>query len=666
MRVVKGPALLLAVPGSGKTTTLIARIGYMIHCNRISPDKILVLTYTNAATNDMRERYISIFGSDAPIRFQTINSFCNGVLRDFELNHQIRIPRLMEDTNQLVTKLYQEVYHEYPSEGELSETKQTIAYIKNMQLPEDEIGRLKVGEHTAIPLFSAYQNYMRKNGRMDFDDQILLTQKLFQANENILRKWQDTYPYILVDEAQDTSKCQHEVIRMIASKYQNIFMVGDEDQSIYGFRAAYPQALLEFESQYTDARVLLLEQNYRSTPQIVKTAKGFIEKNKKRKQKEMFTERPDGPEVRFVSFDNRHKQYGYLLNQLRQSKEKTAVLYRNNDSAVPLIYCLQNAGVPYSGRGVDTVFFSHKVVKDVRLFFAFVNNPTDPDLFLNLYYKTALRIKKEHAVKTIHSFDPQTDRTLWHTYRRLFADNAFLRKNADKVISEIDALRNDDAGHAIRRIQYRIRNIDSAEEEKFNILLFLTNWQESRDRFIAKLDWLEQIIRNGSKDPRGIVTLSTVHSSKGLEYENVFIVDAIEGVLPSADSEDLEEERRVFYVAMTRAKDCLTILRYSDCKMPFVDAVDPNRTVLKTVGGPKNNSHSPKKKPGPGLSNIPTAKKKKRILGVAEGDIVTHRIEGRGKVKRLTQTTITVKFNNGLERTFDTKSAITKGIIEKV
>ena len=326
MRVVKGPALLLAVPGSGKTTTLIARIGYMIHCNRISPDKILVLTYTNAATNDMRERYISIFGSDAPIRFQTINSFCNGVLRDFELNHQIRIPRLMEDTNQLVTKLYQEVYHEYPSEGELSETKQTIAYIKNMQLPEDEIGRLKVGEHTAIPLFSAYQNYMRKNGRMDFDDQILLTQKLFQANENILRKWQDTYPYILVDEAQDTSKCQHEVIRMIASKYQNIFMVGDEDQSIYGFRAAYPQALLEFESQYTDARVLLLEQNYRSTPQIVKTAKGFIEKNKKRKQKEMFTERPDGPEVRFVSFDNRHKQYGYLLNQLRQSKEKTAVL----------------------------------------------------------------------------------------------------------------------------------------------------------------------------------------------------------------------------------------------------------------------------------------------------------------------------------------------------
>ena len=110
MRVVKGPALLLAVPGSGKTTTLIARIGYMIHCNRISPDKILVLTYTNAATNDMRERYISIFGSDAPIRFQTINSFCNGVLRDFELNHQIRIPRLMEDTNQLVTKLYQEVY----------------------------------------------------------------------------------------------------------------------------------------------------------------------------------------------------------------------------------------------------------------------------------------------------------------------------------------------------------------------------------------------------------------------------------------------------------------------------------------------------------------------------------------------------------------------------
>lgn len=675
MKAVEGPTLLLAVPGSGKTTTMIARIGYMIHCKGIDPNSILVLTYTNEATNDMEKKYKSIFGDEHHVEFRTINSLCSRMMKWYAKKNNLVVLKLEKENAAIIIDVYRKIYNEYPGEGEVGEAQRVVSYIKNMMLGNDDLNNIKINGNDAREFYIEYCREMERRKVIDFDDQLVNSLYILRNHPEVLESIQNRYTYILVDEAQDTSKIQHEIIRLIASKTQNIFMVGDEDQSIYGFRAAYPQALLDFERQYENARILLLEQNYRSTPQIVDVAKGFIEKNRNRKQKNMFAERPSGENIRFAGYDKRKDQYRAFVSELKGKKEKTAILYRNNESMIPLIYYLRGAGVPYSNRGADTAFFSHKVVRDVRNFFAFAENPTDPDLFMQIYYKTNLNVKKTDALETVKQFDPKKDKTLWHTYRRLYASaNNSMKQNVNKVISGMDALREDDAWHAIVRVRNKIRRFDSSEEEKFNTLLFLVKWQESKREFLNKLDWLEKTIRDGSKDSRGLITLSTIHSSKGLEFNNVYIIDAIDGVLPSAEADDLEEERRLFYVAMTRAKDSLTILRYKDCKMPFVGALLP-----KAAAGPKKPTkkatrQSIEKKPEKKIDWNRRSKAKKSmappenpkaIMGFAPGDIVYHRVNGRGKIKRITQSTLTVKYDSGKVNTLDTKSTIEGGILKK-
>ena len=252
----EGPVLLLAVPGSGKTTALLARIGYLLYCRQVPPESVLTVTYTVAATADLRRRFSETFGEEYATRleFRTINGMCARIIRQFEQMTGRQAFQLVSDeteSTRLVREAWKQANRGFPTDSDLEESKTRIAYCKNSMLSDDEIQQLEDGEQF-FKLFDAYRKLLLDNRLMDYDDQMVYGLKILRSQPQLLQAWQQKYRYFHVDEAQDTSKIQHEIIRLLASHSRNLFMVGDEDQSIYGFRAAYPQALMSFQTDWPE------------------------------------------------------------------------------------------------------------------------------------------------------------------------------------------------------------------------------------------------------------------------------------------------------------------------------------------------------------------------------------------------------------------------------
>ena len=303
---VQGPVLLLATPGSGKTTVLVTRLGYMVACCGIDPKSILTMTYTVAATKDMRKRYTSFFGEAAAegLQFRTINGVSASILSYFWRTHPDSEQYTLEpdegNLNRIVRTIYQTVNSNYPEDGEIKEIRRLITYCKNMMLSDAEIRKLETEIDRFPDIYRKYQETLRSRKLMDYDDQMAYAYAILQTNPDVLGRFQDQYRYLCVDEAQDTSKIQHTIIRLLASRDENLFMVGDEDQSIYGFRAAYPEALLNYQKEHKNARVLLMEENYRSTEEIIKAANAFVAGNRFRYKKTIKPTRGSGSPVHFV------------------------------------------------------------------------------------------------------------------------------------------------------------------------------------------------------------------------------------------------------------------------------------------------------------------------------------------------------------------------------
>ncbi|MBQ9746761.1 MAG: ATP-dependent helicase, partial [Clostridia bacterium] len=284
VKAVDGHVLLLAVPGSGKTTVLITRLGYMVYCLGIEPRSILTMTYTVAATHEMRERFCSVFGEEMreALEFRTINGVCAKIIASYEQLTRGRAFTLVTDEKELSTALsaiYKECTGEFPTESDIKGVRTMITYAKNMLLSAEEVEGM---DEEGLPFSKIYQKYnsmLKAQKLMDYDDQMVYAHKILRMYPEILERVAKRYRYICVDEAQDTSKIQHAIISLLAKNSGNLFMVGDEDQSIYGFRAAYPQALLAFEAEHTGAKVLKMEENFRSGTKIVEAADRFIGKN---------------------------------------------------------------------------------------------------------------------------------------------------------------------------------------------------------------------------------------------------------------------------------------------------------------------------------------------------------------------------------------------------
>lgn len=596
----KGPVLLLAVPGSGKTTVLVTRLGYMIYCRNIPPESILTVTYTVAATKDMSERFAVRFGEDMAKRleFRTINGICARIIQYYGRRIGKTPFELVKDekaTTGMLIKICQDHGMGYPTESDLKNVRTLITYIKNMMLNEEELQKLE--EESDIRIAGIYREYcrqMREQKLMDYDDQMLYAYNMLRKDPGVLAYFQNRYPYICVDEAQDTSKIQHAIIALLAAGTGNLFMVGDEDQSIYGFRAAYPEALLSFEKKHSGAKVLLMEENFRSNAKIVEAADKFIQKNTLRHEKYMRAAREAGADIREISLKSRKAQYVYLMKAAQKcttgmagmsgseehrgradaSVTETAVLYRDNECAIPLIDLLERKNIPYRMRNADLSFFTHRTVLDVQNIIRFAMDPKDTELFMQIYYRLKLFFNKKDALRYAQISQEKDMEVL---------DAALKYGNLEKY--QEDNIRN------LKRQMVRILNMPG--DEAVNQILTYMGYQdylkkmgmnankletvkligsrvESPEKLLERLEELRTIIQEKVSDKDCPFILSTMHASKGLEYDTVYLLDVMDGILPekvlanprTASKEELEtyeEERRLFYVGVTRAKNQLNV-----------------------------------------------------------------------------------------------------------
>ena len=717
----KGPVLLLAVPGSGKTTVLVTRLGYMIYCKNIPPESILTVTYTVAATKDMSERFAVRFGEDMAKRleFRTINGICARIIQYYGRRIGKTPFELVKDekaTTGMLIRICQDHGMGYPTESDLKNVRTLITYIKNMMLNEEELQKLE--EESDIRIAGIYREYcrqMREQKLMDYDDQMLYAYNILRKDLGVLAYFQNRYPYICVDEAQDTSKIQHAIIALLAAGTGNLFMVGDEDQSIYGFRAAYPEALLSFEKKHPGAKVLLMEENFRSNAKIVEAADKFIQKNTLRHEKHMRAAREAGADIREISLKSRKAQYVYLMKAAQEcttgmagmsgseehrgradaSVTETAVLYRDNECAIPLIDLLERKNIPYRMRNADLSFFTHRTVLDVQNIIRFAMDPKDTELFMQIYYRLKLFFNKKDALRYAQISQEKDMEVL---------DAALKYGNLEKY--KEDNIRN------LKRQMVRILNMPG--DEAVNQILTYMGYQdylkkmgmnatkletvkligsrvESPEKLLERLEELRTIIQEKVSDKDCPFILSTMHASKGLEYDTVYLLDVMDGILPekvlansrTASKEELEtyeEERRLFYVGVTRAKNQLNVFTTNKpskfCsellgKRNLRENQQKEYTGIKKWGdyspagtyGIKGNGmyhgygtgHGSQKQPGKSYQELADA--------LGEGMIVKHKKFGEGVVVDMEGEHIRIQFGDNVKN-MDLKVLARLGMLE--
>ena len=596
----KGPVLLLAVPGSGKTTVLVTRLGYMIYCKNIPPERILTVTYTVAATKDMSERFAVRFGEDMAKRleFRTINGICARIIQYYGRRIGKTPFELVKDekaTTGMLIRICQDHGMGYPTESDLKNVRTLITYIKNMMLNEEELQKLE--EESDIRIAGIYREYcrqMREQKLMDYDDQMLYAYNMLRKDPGVLAYFQNRYPYICVDEAQDTSKIQHAIIALLAAGTGNLFMVGDEDQSIYGFRAAYPEALLSFEKKHPGAKVLLMEENFRSNAKIVEAADKFIQKNTLRHEKHMRAAREAGADIREISLKSRKAQYVYLMKAAQEcttgmagmsgseehrgradaSVTETAVLYRDNECAIPLIDLLERKNIPYRMRNADLSFFTHRTVLDVQNIIRFAMDPKDKELFMQIYYRLKLFFNKKDALRYAQ-ISQEKDMEVLDAALKYGNLEKYQEDNIRNLKRQMVRILNMPGDEAVNQILTYMGYQDYLKKMGMNVnkletVKLIGSRVESPEKLLERLEELRTIIQEKVSDKDCPLILSTMHASKGLEYDTVYLLDVMDGILPekvlanprTASKEELEtyeEERRLFYVGVTRAKNQLNV-----------------------------------------------------------------------------------------------------------
>lgn len=674
VQAVNGPVLLLAVPGSGKTTVLVTRLAFMVYCAGIEPEKILTLTYTVAATKDMEKRFRSIFGEAMKnrLQFRTINGICAKVINYYgRLIGKKSFSLVTEDksTAGILSSVYQNIEGGYATESVLKNIRTMITYIKNMMLTEEEIRQLDSEADFRISLiYKTYCSELRSRGLMDYDDQMVYAYTILRKSPETLRYFQNCYPYICVDEAQDTSRIQHAIIALLAGKTENLFMVGDEDQSIYGFRAAYPRALLSFEQDHPGAKVLLMEENFRSNAKIVAAADQFIQKNLLRHKKHMKPVRAEGANLTEIKIRSRSVQYRYLLKIADGCRTQTAVLYRDNESVLPLVDCLERTGIPYIIRNAELSFFTHRVVQDIENIIRFALDPGDTELFLKIYYKIATYINRQSA-RRICEISKKRKMDILECAIQCGGLPVNVQKSCKAINTQLTCLRLEKADTAIDRIVQNMGYGNYLEkagisDSKLFILRAIARNESSALRLVERLEELQTILKEKPYDPDCRFILSTIHSSKGLEFDTVYLMDVMDGIFPENMPENLydmeekereayEEERRLFYVGVTRAKEELFIFHLSQkstfCKELF--------SVSKKVKEKSKPSASDRRNAAGVLSYLPL--KKKKTLSqeaflefcdcLGEGMIVEHKKLGRGVIVKMEKNWVNIQFESSCQ-----------------
>lgn len=584
---ISGPALILAVPGAGKTTVLVHRTYNLIANHNINPENILSITFSKASSIDMKKRFNTLFPQAASynVHFSTIHSFCYGLIREYAYINRINY-RLIEDNKRqlnkynLLKKIYLDINKTYITEEKLENLLNAIGYIKNKMLTADQyLQDNKIDIDNFKIIYNSYENYKKKYNLLDFDDMLTISLEILKNSKILLEKYRNRYKFIQVDEGQDTSKIQMEIIRLLALPENNLIIVADDDQSIYGFRGAYPKALLDFNKDYINGKIFFMEENYRSSKNIVSVSNKFIKSNTLRYKKEIKTHNPYLEPVNIIKVKSITDQYEYLIEDLKNKDlSKSCILYRNNLSSIGIIEFLIRNNISFYTRDKKLRFFNHWLIKDIVDFLILAKDTSNMDIYENIYYKIKGYISKNQInyAKTLDA-----NKCVFERIGEYPGINEFYKRNLRELKLDFKKISNMKPREAIFYIEYHLEydiylkensikfgyTYDNLSTMLYYLKLIGENC-ENLEEFTHRLNHIQFLCSNSTKNTNTI-TLSTIHSSKGLEFENIYMIDLIDGEFPNTSSiedfdlgniENLEEERRLFYVGITRAKKHLTLI----------------------------------------------------------------------------------------------------------
>ncbi len=587
---INGPALVLAVPGSGKTTVLLQRV-YNLISQGVDPKSLLIMTFSKSQAIDMQVKFRRKYAI-SNVSFSTIHSFAYSIVRWKNKldNKQISVIETSEKFNKyrVIESIYSQVNNSRISEDDLEEFFRVSGYIKNTLLSYQDYSKLygkSIKNFETI--YEKYELFKYQNNLIDFDDMLVMALRILQTSPEILKSLQDRFKYVQIDEGQDTSLVQYKIISLIAKPQNNLFIVADDDQSIYGFRGAEAKQLLDFKKTYPDAKIYLMEDNYRSTKYIVDMSKKLILHNKIRYDKNLVSANEVGDNIEIIKAKNTSIQAKYVLKEARElikNGQNVAILYRNNLSAINLLNLLSDDDDFYIRDGKIN-FYSHFILNDLINILNFAKDPFDIKIFEQIYYKLNMYFKKDF-VNQVKFMDPnqsvldrleECDGFNSFYVEKLDLLRYYLRKiNNGKFYDSVSLIFRDlGYGDYLEEQARRLKTPIITYKRIIDSILNLSRGVNNLYEFQEKIKAIQSLQRSHSHDLSNL-TLSTIHGSKGLEYDNVFMIDLIEDEFPSAfslkaeeSSGMLEEERRLFYVGMTRAKKKLkliTIKRLFDTK----------------------------------------------------------------------------------------------------
>lgn len=585
-----GPMLVLAGPGSGKTLVITNRTKHLIWKHNIPEENILVITFTRAAAGEMKERFLRLLGvSHTDVNFGTFHSIFFAILRraySLSPNNIIKEDERRACIKDIIISMGQD----YEDEKEyVSELLSEISMVKGNRIELSSYYSISCGDEIFRRIYQEYNKRIRASNRIDFDDMLLLCYELLSERADILKQWQNKFKYILVDEFQDINILQYDIVRMLAAPRNNLFIVGDDDQSIYRFRGAKPEIMLNFPKDYPDSERILLYINYRSNNHIINNAGNLISHNKTRFDKELTANIKGGSEVIIKQFETMTEQNVWLVEEIlrlieiKKSLSDMCILVRTNLGAGAILQKLMEYNIPFIAGDNMPSIYDHWIAQDMVSYIRIAIGELGRALYLRIINRPTRYIGRE-------CFDnPEVS---IEDIRKYYEDKEWVLKRIDQLeydLAMISKMKPFAAIQYIRRgIGYEDYLKEYAEQRKMKyeeLIDVLDELQESSRGFNSYTDWfnhMEEYREELKKQANNIkkknidgIHIMTMHSSKGLEFSAVFIVDVNEGITPHKKAvlpENIEEERRLFYVAMTRAKRQLYIFsskqRYSKAMIP--------------------------------------------------------------------------------------------------
>ena len=663
-----GPLLIIAGAGAGKTKTLTTKIAYLIEKKNVAPENILAITFTNKAAKEMKDRLFKTIGQTAKyLQVSTFHSFGLKLLREnydalgYDKNFVIMDS---DDSLTVVKKIIKDIGYD-PKIYNPRAIRNKISSCKNEMTSPEAYEKYAASDFEKVvqEVYAKYEKKLQRNNSVDFDDLLLLPIELFKKNPDILNKYQDLYQYILIDEYQDTNEAQYILTKMLSAKNRKITCVGDDSQSIYSFRGANYKNILNFEKDYKDAKTILLEQNYRSTSNILDAANQVIKNNKMRKDKNLWTSRGIGEKIKYYRAYNERDEAQYVIRKIKELTNRNveykdiAVLYRTNAQSRVLEEEMLKENLPYRVIG-SFYFYSRKEIKDLIAYLRLIHNSKDNVSLLRVINTP----KRGIGLKTIENLTIQADAMGVSIYEAISSGKELEFKNIieklkemskdltlteliDKVL-ETSGMKKELEDEKTLEAEVRLENLEEFKS--------ITKTFEEREGLISLEDFLLEIslisdVEEYKDDPNRI-SLMTVHSVKGLEFDHVFVVGMEEGIFPHInslmDNSELEEERRLCYVAITRAKDDLHLVNARRRTLFGKEQINPvsrflgeiNKDLIET----NVKDELPQKE-----EKINTGEMfREEDVDYQVGDFVYHETFGTGKVVEVTNTLVSVAFKH--------------------